>query len=307
MGWTTRARTGLAVVVSLVAMAGVAACTHSTTSTGISSPSGARCEVSVTNSLASAPAAGGSGTLDVTTDRDCPGAVSTDAGWVTILSGANGQGPGSATFRVAANTDTTDRRASIAINDRSLPVVQAAACRYTVSPTTIAAGAAGGVKEVRVDTGATCEWGASGTADWAPVRGGGRGPGTAMIDLAANSGGPRSAHVVVAGQSVAVNQDGVVVTPCRYALSTTSTTVGAAPGNGSVGISTTGTCAWTATSNAAWITIASGRTGTGNGTVAFRVDRNQQRSERSGTITVQADPAPGAGSAQTFVITQRGR
>src|SRR5262249_51880563 len=44
--------------------------------------------------------------------------------------------------------------------------------------------------------------------------------------------------------------------------------------------------AWTALSNATWLTITSGSSGTGNGTVGFSVATNTVTSTRSGTLTV---------------------
>ena len=43
-----------------------------------------------------------------------------------------------------------------------------------------------------------------------------------------------------------------------------------------------GSCTWTATSNASWITITSGSSGTGNGTVSYSVSSNTDTSQRTG-------------------------
>ena len=45
-------------------------------------------------------------------------------------------------------------------------------------------------------------------------------------------------------------------------------------------------CAWTATSNTAWLTINSGMSGSGNGTVSFNVARTTATATRTGTLTV---------------------
>ncbi len=45
------------------------------------------------------------------------------------------------------------------------------------------------------------------------------------------------------------------------------------------------TCAWTATSNASWITVTSGASGTGNGIVNYSVAANNTGAARTGTIT----------------------
>ena len=48
-------------------------------------------------------------------------------------------------------------------------------------------------------------------------------------------------------------------------------------------------CGWTATSNDTWITISSGGSGTGNGTVNYTVAANTGTSSRTGTMTVAGD------------------
>lgn len=56
-------------------------------------------------------------------------------------------------------------------------------------------------------------------------------------------------------------------------------------------------CAWTAVSNASWVTISSGASGTGNGTVNYTVAANTSASGRTGTITA---------AGMTYTITQAG-
>jgi len=65
-------------------------------------------------------------------------------------------------------------------------------------------------------------------------------------------------------------------------------------GSGSVGVTAASGCAWTATSNAAWITVTAGSAGDGNGTVAFAVAANSGAA-RTGTLTV---------AGQTFRVDQ---
>ena len=50
--------------------------------------------------------------------------------------------------------------------------------------------------------------------------------------------------------------------------------------DGSVTVTAGAGCAWTATSNAAWISITAGGSGTGNGTVSYSVAANGARAQR---------------------------
>jgi hypothetical protein len=64
-----------------------------------------------------------------------------------------------------------------------------------------------------------------------------------------------------------------------------------------VTVSGTSGCARTATSNAAWITVTAGATGTGAGTVSLSVAANSAGTSRTGTVTI---------GGQTFTVTQAG-
>jgi len=68
--------------------------------------------------------------------------------------------------------------------------------------------------------------------------------------------------------------------------------LGAEPG--SVGVTAAAGCTWTAASNAGWITVTGGSTGTGNGTVSFSAAPHSGP-RRSGTLMV---------AGHTFTVTQ---
>ncbi len=55
-------------------------------------------------------------------------------------------------------------------------------------------------------------------------------------------------------------------------------------------------CAWTATSNAPWITVNSGSPGNGNGAVAYTVGANAGPNPRRGTMTIASKP---------FIVSQK--
>ena len=86
-------------------------------------------------------------------------------------------------------------------------------------------------------------------------------------------------------------------TACIYDLSATTRSVGTGVLYGYVDLTSSGTgCyAWTATSNAAWLTVVGGGSGAGNGTVTYSVAVNNTLAPRIGTIYI-------AGLA--FTVTQ---
>jgi Zn-dependent metalloprotease len=81
---------------------------------------------------------------------------------------------------------------------------------------------------------------------------------------------------------------------CSYSINPTSASHPAAGGTGSVTVTAGAGCAWTAVSNATFITVTSGSSGSGNGTVNYSVAANSGAS-RNGTMTI---------AGQTFTVTQ---
>ena len=86
-------------------------------------------------------------------------------------------------------------------------------------------------------------------------------------------------------------------TMCTYSLSSQAQSFLASGGSGSVSIAAGAGCSWTAASNAPWLSISSGGTGTGNGTVNYAVSANPNSSSRAANLTI---------GGQTFAVTQAG-
>jgi uncharacterized protein (TIGR03437 family) len=104
---------------------------------------------------------------------------------------------------------------------------------------------------------------------------------------------------------------------CAYSISPASQSYGSAGGTGSVSVtSNPSSCAWTATSNARWISITSDSLSAGNGTVSYKVEANDNPGFRTGTLSIAGwsftiTQAPGQtaelkvddGSAETVLLT----
>lgn len=82
---------------------------------------------------------------------------------------------------------------------------------------------------------------------------------------------------------------------CTYSIAPIAASYGPAGGSGQVAVTTSPECSWTATANDSWVTLTSGGSGTGDGTVAYSVAANSGTMLRTGTVTI-ADT--------TFTITQ---
>lgn len=76
---------------------------------------------------------------------------------------------------------------------------------------------------------------------------------------------------------------------CSYSISPPTSTVEAAGGTLTVTVATAAGCAWAANRNDSWLEIVAGSSGSGNGTVTYRVAANtgtSGTSARTGTLTV---------------------
>ena len=145
---------------------------------------------------------------------------------------------------------------------------------------------AGNSLQVEVTTQARCTWSAASNTTWVTISGGtnGTGSGRVQLSVAENTAAARSGTLVIAGQTVTVNQQS---RPCAYTISPNSYNPSSTGGSISVTVTTTAGCEWTVTGNPAWVS-ANPTSGAGTGTT---------------TITVQ--PNSGAARAATLKIAGR--
>jgi hypothetical protein len=234
----------------------------------------------------------------VSTSSDCPWTASSNDSWITIPSGASGTGPGTVSFLVNSNTGASSRTGSLRVAGQTVTVSQeaGAACTYTLNPTQQDITAAGGTGSVGVTAGPGCAWTAYiNNASWITVTAGssGSGNGTVVYSVAVHtSPSPRTGSLTIAGSTFRINQAGV---PCTYSISPTSKSFSANAGNGSVNVTSLTGCGWTAVSNASWIIVTSGSSGSGSGAVNYSVAANGANSSRTGILTV---------AGNTLTVTQ---
>jgi hypothetical protein len=260
----------------------------------------APCSYSVTPTTLSVGASGGAaGPVNVTAGDGCPwtAAPSASASWLTVSAGASGSGNGTVSINAAANTGGP-RTGTLTIANQTVTVNQAAGqCSFSATPQSVSISAAGGTgTPISVSTGAGCTWTASrGSVSWISILTGatGAGPGTVTYTVQPNTGPARTTTLTVAGQQISVTQ----ASGCVYALSSTTNSFEKDGGtNGRVSVVTATGCPWTAASNTSWITVTSGASGNGNGTVAFSVAANNTGANPNGSLTIAGQP---------FTVTQK--
>jgi hypothetical protein len=253
----------------------------------------APCSFTISPTSIDVAAAGGDGQANVTAGQGCAWTATPSVGWITISAGASGTGGGTVQFSVSANTGGA-RSGQIAVGGAALTISQAAVpCTLSISPAGQIVGAAGGGGTVTISTGDTCGWTAASNRDWLTVTSGaaGTGSGSVSFSVAANTGAQRTGALTIGSQTFTVTQDA----PCAFAIDPSSLTIGAAGSAGTLTVTTTASCGWSASSNNVdWLTVTSGSSGTGSGQVAFSAAANSGV-ERVGTITV---------AGLTFTLTQ---
>jgi hypothetical protein len=283
-------------------------CGSTSTETSVG-PSPVRCGVTVTTSPSAFPAAGGSGNLVVAAARECAWNASTQADWISLGRPREGQGDGSVRYTVAANPTARTRTGSLAVGSQSAQITQQPApCRFEVGRRTVDVSAAGGLEEVPVSAPDGCEWRASSSAAWITIVDGatGNGNGRVRLQVAANSAPTaRSGSLQIAGITVTVRQSSPSGTPpppspgeCSYAVDPESADIGAAQSDGTLSVQTDVGCPWTAVSDASWLSIIDGSTGSGQGQVRYRAAENSGNSSRTARIEV---------NGAVFTLTQAGR
>ena len=264
---------------------------------GAAPPTPPACTYTIAPQSQTVPSGAGPGTVNVTTTAACAWTAVSNAPWLTVTSGAAGTGNGTVAFSVTANTGAA-RTGTLTIATQTFTLTQAAfvsPCSYSIAPTSQNVDANASTPTVAVTTTAACSWTAVSGVPWITVTSGasGSGNGSVGLSVAANTGAARSGTVAIAGQTFTVNQ-AAFVAPCSYSIAPTSQSVPVLGGTGTVTVTTTSACAWTAISNAPWLTITSGATGTGTGTVGFAAAANTG-ALRTGTLTI---------AGQTFTVTQ---
>lgn len=257
------------------------------------------CTYSLSTTSINIAAQGGTASISVNASGpSCSWSAGSNAGWIHITSGSSGVGSGAVQFRVDSNPGSS-RTGTLTVAGQTVTVNQAgtSTCNYSVNPSSLSLSASAAEGTITVTTQSGCSWTASSPVGWIQITSGssGSGSGTVRYRVSQNTGPERSTTLTVAGQSVSVRQ--AAPASCTYSLNSLSNTFDSSGGTGTVSVLTQAGCSWQATSQAGWVTILSGSSGTGSGTVTYRVDPNAGSTLRTATITI---------ANQTFTVRQLG-
>jgi hypothetical protein len=267
------------------------------------------CTYGAAPSGATVAAAGGSGTVSITTPSWCAWTVVSNQPWVSLAAPTGGTSAGTVSYTVPANSNPEQRSATITVLDGTGTAVATQAvtqfgttCSYAINPVTLTTGPAAGSGVVTITASASgCPWSVTNPSAPALTFTGptsGTGSGSVAFSITANGGGTmRPLTATIAGQTFTVNQAGLA---CIGVLSPPSATVSAAGGPVSVGLALPSGCAYDSSTSVSWARAAAGGSGLSDGlphTVELTVDANSTTVARATSLTIAGQP---------FAVSQQG-
>jgi len=289
------ARMAHALLAGVIAV-GSSACGSTSTDATVA-PSPARCAVTATPDPTTFPANGGSGSLVVTTDRECSWSVTSPDSWIALAPPTQGRGNGRVRYTVSPNPVASARSGTLVLGSQSTGVTQeAASCRFDIDPRSVLAAAAEQTATINVQVATGCAWTARADAPWIAVLEGsqGSGSGRVKIRIAPNpTGDGRSGSLGIAGARVDVRQS---ASACSYAVDPAESETGPGQVDGRVSVRTAAGCEWTVASDQPWLTVETA-SGSGPGEFRYHATPNTTASKRVGHLSF---------TGGVFTLTQSG-
>lgn len=254
---------------------------------------GTTCSFSLSPSNVNISSSGTSSTFFVSTTSGCNwSAVSSNSSWLHTF--GSGIGSNNCSYTVDANFGS-QRSGYITIGNQTFNVTQDGLnCNYSLNPSSINQNSTSISSSFSVSVASGCSWTAnSSDPSWLHTSSIGTGNGNCFFVIDANNGSARNGTITIGTQSFLVSQTGF---NCSYTLTPSNITGVSSNGvsNNIFNISTSGTCAWTATTSDNWIHPSGGTTGSGSCT--YNVDANLGGA-RTGHINI---------SGTLFTINQNG-
>ncbi len=249
---------------------------------------------SVSPTASTASVEGANGLIAVTATPDLPWTATSGANWLTIYTAtATGTGNGNVVYVVSPNPTLSQRTGTITVTPEAASGMAAKTHKVTQPAATAALSsngyqfeASGEPYTVTVSCADIVQWTIVESLDWITVNGSTSrtGPGTVTLQAAANNTVyPRSGTVKIAGKTFSVSQKARGVE-----LEYDTKLFGTDGGYESISIHPDGNVSWTAVaSDATWITIFQGDSGTGDGEILYIVSPYVGNgTARTGWITV---------------------
>lgn len=171
-------------------------------------------------------------------------------------------------------------------------------CTYDVWPPSRALSWIEATSTFSVTAGSGCAWAPVASDSWlTPTDLRSRsGDGTVTFRTTENTGAMGRVGTISIGSATAVvTQTGT----CGLVLTPASQGFNAAGGTGAITVTAAPGCSWTAIRAGSWLSITSGASGSGNGTVRYSVSANAGSTSRTATLTIAGQPVAIIQSATT--------
>ena len=244
--------------------------------------------VSLSPNTGTARAAGDNLTFTASgTPTNCLKTPSSDVPWITVSFGGGTANPSTIGITVAANPSSQSRVGTVSVNGVPFTVTQSGiTCSYSVGQQGSAnIGSAAGSGTINLSAPTGCNWTATSNDSWVrPAETSGSGSAAITYNYDANTTpASRTASIQIGTASFTITQ----AAACSLTLNPNSQSINASSNTGTFAVTANvSSCSRTAVSDSTWLTISSGTTGTGNGTVAWTAAVNNTPNARTGRITV---------------------
>jgi WD40 repeat protein len=239
---------------------------------------------------------GGTASVGVQTPSGCGWTAASNDSWISITKINHDSGNGGLTYAVAPNSGPA-RTGTLTVAGQTVTIEQVTTpCSYAVSPTSQSFGSGGGPGNINITAMNGCPWTATTDSSWIILGlSNGSGSGSTTVSYwvnASDTTATRTGTITAAGQVITIDQVGIT---CDYDVSPSNRSFTSDGGSAYINMAASDACSWNATSNADWITVTSGGSGSGWGTIYYSVAANGSGSYRTGTISL---------AGQTFTVYQ---
>ncbi|MGA2434577.1 MAG: BACON domain-containing protein [Bryobacteraceae bacterium] len=186
---------------------------------------------------------------------------------------------------IAAAATATGRDYSFLLK---APLMDQPDCTFSLDASGASFPIAGGTSSVAVTAPTGCTWIVSAWPGWVSITGGpaGTGNGSVAYQVTANAGAARSATLTIAGVPYTIDQTG----SCTYSLNASGASLPAQTGSATIAVTAGAGCNWTVSGLPNWVTLTSGSSGTGPGTVTYQFAPHGSSGTRSATLSIAGVP-----------------
>ena len=266
----------------------------------------ANCFARVSPSSVTMPPAGGPGSFDVDLPDGCPWVASAPY-QITLTPPVVGMGKTRISYWVRplpAGYPPDTLKIKMADAEFAISRSRSSCSDVLFDPPSVSLTAFGGMRTVTASVPGDCQWQVASNAPWLSATPN-QASATIQVFAQPNSSAARSGSITINGKSLPVTQ---AAGACTQVVSPAGASVPAAGGSGSITVTITGGCSFTAVSQSDWLTV----TASGSN-VTYTAAPNPGWTARTGTILIESQPVaiaqaagPAAGVTSYNVSTYAG-